>query len=157
HAGDTVALGTPIFTPYLEMPHLEDYDLNIVNINAIQENRFQFTDAELKKLEDPKVKIFFLVNPGNPSSMAMSSEVISKLVRLVKNKRPDLMILTDDVYGTFVKNFRSVMADLPRNTIGVYSYSKYWGCTGWRLGVIAVHEDNIFDEMIAKLPEKDRQ
>jgi aspartate 4-decarboxylase len=67
------------------------------------------------------------------------------------------MILTDDVYGTFVKNFRSLMADLPRNTIGVYSYSKYWGCTGWRLGVIAVHEDNVFDEMIAKLPEKDRE
>ena len=157
HAGDTVALGTPIFTPYLEMPHLEDYDLEIVNVNAVQENRFQFTDAELKKLEDPKVKIFFLVNPGNPSSMAVSPEAISKLVKLVKQKRPDLMILTDDVYGTFVKDFRSLMADLPRNTIGVYSYSKYWGCTGWRLGIIAVHEDNIFDQMIAKLPEKDRQ
>ncbi|MBL8582455.1 MAG: aspartate 4-decarboxylase, partial [Rhizobiaceae bacterium] len=25
------------------------------------------------------------------------------------------------------------------------------GCTGWRLGVTAVHEDNIFDRMIAKL------
>ncbi len=30
NAGDTIALGTPIFTPYLEMPHLEDYDLKIV-------------------------------------------------------------------------------------------------------------------------------
>jgi aspartate/methionine/tyrosine aminotransferase len=39
------------------------------------------------------------------------------------------------------------------NTIGVYSYSKYFGCTGWRLGVIAIHEDNIFDKMIAKLPK----
>src|SRR4051812_3729267 len=78
--GDTVALGTPIFTPYLEMPHLEDYGLNIITINAVQENRFQFSDEELQKLEDPKVKIFFLVNPGNPSSMAVSSEVISKLV-----------------------------------------------------------------------------
>src|SRR4029079_4080596 len=60
------------------------------------------------------------------------------------------------VYGTFVKDFRSLMADLPENTIGVYSYSKYWGCTGWRLGVISVHENNIFDKMIAKLPEADR-
>jgi aspartate 4-decarboxylase len=156
-AGDTIALGTPIFTPYLEMPHLKDYDLKIINVNAVQENRFQFSDEELRKLEDPKIKIFFLVNPGNPSSMAVSPEVISKLIRLVKTKRPDLMILTDDVYGTFVKNFRSLMADLPQNTIGVYSYSKYWGCTGWRLGIIAVHEDNIFDKMIAKLPAEDRE
>jgi aspartate 4-decarboxylase len=155
HPGDTIALGTPIFTPYIEMPHLEDYALNIVNIEAPQENRFQFTDAEIKKLEDPKIKAFFVVNPGNPSGMAMSRETIAKIVKLVKTKRPDLMILTDDVYGTLVPDFRSLMGELPYNTIGVYSYSKYFGCTGWRLGVIAIHEDNIFDKMLASLPKTD--
>ncbi|MGC1417641.1 MAG: aspartate 4-decarboxylase [Candidatus Acidiferrum sp.] len=155
HPGDTIALGTPIFTPYLELPHLEDYGLNFVTIQAPQENRFQFTDAELKKLEDPKVKAFFLVNPGNPTGVAISKEVISKIANLVKTKRPDLMLLTDDVYGTFVHDFRSLLGELPQNTIGVYSYSKYVGCTGWRLGVISVHEDNIFDKMIAKLPDAD--
>src|SRR5580765_3687899 len=150
--GDTIALGTPIFTPYVEMPHLEDYALNIVNIEAPQENRFQFTDAELKKLEDPKIKAFFVVNPGNPTGVALSRETIAKLAKLVKTKRPDLMLLTDDVYGTLVPEFRSLMGELPHNTIGVYSYSKYFGATGWRLGVIAIHEDNIFDKMIAKLP-----
>ena len=152
--GDTIALGTPIFTPYLEMTHLEDYDLKVVNIAAPQENRFQYSDAEIKKLEDPKIKAFFIVNPGNPTGMGMSKETIGKIVHLVKNKRPDLMLLTDDVYGTFVEDFRSLLGELPQNTIGVYSYSKYFGCTGWRLGVIAVHEDNIFDKMIAKLPDK---
>ena len=155
HPGDTIALGTPIFTPYLELPHLEDYGLKFITIQAPQENRFQFTDAELKKLEDPKVKAFFLVNPGNPTGVAISKEVIGKIANLVKTKRPDLMILTDDVYGTFVHDFRSLLGELPQNTIGVYSYSKYVGCTGWRLGVIAVHEDNIFDKMIAKLPDAD--
>ena len=155
HPGDTIALGTPIFTPYLELPHLEDYGLKFITIQAPQENRFQFTDADLKKLEDPNVKAFFLVNPGNPTGVAMSKEVIGKIANLVKTKRPDLMVLTDDVYGTFVNDFRSLLAELPENTIGVYSYSKYFGCTGWRLGVIAVHENNIFDKMIAKLPDGD--
>ena len=153
--GDTIALGTPIFTPYLELPHLEDYGLKFVTIQAPQENRFQFTDTELKKLEDPHVKAFFVVNPGNPTGVALSKEVIAKIANLVKTKRPDLMLLTDDVYGTFVHDFRSLLGELPHNTIGVYSYSKYVGCTGWRLGVIAVHEDNIFDMMIAKLPDAD--
>jgi aspartate 4-decarboxylase len=85
--------------------------------------------------------------------MAMSRETIAKIVNLVKTKRPDLMLLTDDVYGTFVDDFRSLLGELPHNTIGVYSYSKYFGATGWRLGVIAVHENNIFDKMIAKLPD----
>jgi aspartate 4-decarboxylase len=97
----------------------------------------------------------FIVNPGNPTGMALSTETIGKLTKLVKTKRPDLMLLTDDVYGTFVDNFRSLLGELPHNTIGVYSYSKYFGATGWRLGVIAIHEDNIFDNMIAKLPDAD--
>jgi aspartate 4-decarboxylase len=153
--GDTIALGTPIFTPYIEMPHLEDYALNVVNIQAPQENRFQFTDAELAKLENPKIKAFFVVNPGNPTGVALSKETIAKIAKLVKTKRPDLMLLTDDVYGTFVPEFRSLLGELPQNTIGVYSYSKYFGATGWRLGTIAIHEDNMFDRMIAKLPDAD--
>jgi len=153
--GDTIALGTPIFTPYIEMPHLEDYALNVVNVHAPQENRFQFTDTELKKLEDPKIKAFFLVNPGNPTGVALSKETIGKIANLVKAKRPDLMLLTDDVYGTFVPDFRSLLGELPYNTIGVYSYSKYFGATGWRLGLIAVHEENLFDWMITKLPDAD--
>ena len=155
--GDTIALGTPIFTPYIELPHLEDFALNIVNIRAPQENRFQFTDAELSKLEDPKVKAFFVVNPGNPTGAGLSKEVIDKLVNLVKTKRPDLMLLTDDVYGTFIRGFRSLLGELPQNTIGVYSYSKYVGATGWRLGIIAIHEDNMFDKAIAALPESERR
>ena len=152
NAGDTIALGVPIFTPYLEMPHLEDYDLNLVHVRAPQENRFQYTDEELKKLLDPKIKAFFLVNPDNPSAMAISEDTIKKIGAILK-ARPELILLTDDVYGTFVPGFRSLLGAFPRNTIGVYSYSKYFGCTGWRLGVVAVHEDNIFDRMIAQHPE----
>lgn len=150
--GDTIALGVPIFTPYLEMAHLEDYDLKYVEVRARQEEKFQFTDEELKKLLDPKVKAFFIVNPGNPSAVALSPESIKKIGTVLK-KRPDLILLTDDVYGTFVPGFRSLMGEYPKNTIGVYSYSKYFGCTGWRLGTIAIHEDNILDEMIAAHPE----
>src|SRR6476660_7548278 len=153
--GDTIALGTPIFTPYLEMTHLEDYALKVVNIAAPQENRFQYSDEEIKKLEDPKIKAFFIVNPGNPTGMGMDRATLGKIVNLVKTKRPDLMLLTDDVYGTFVEDFRSLLGELPQNTIGVYSYSKYFGCTGWRLGVIAIHENNIFDKMIGSLSGAD--
>lgn len=150
--GDTIALGVPIFTPYLEMPHLEDYGLNVVDIHATQENDFQFSDAELEKLLDPQIKAFFVVNPGNPSAVALSDAVIAKIGEILE-KRPDLILLTDDVYGTFVPGFRGLLGAFPHNTIGVYSYSKYFGCTGWRLGTIAVHEDNVFDKLIAAHPE----
>lgn len=45
------------------------------------------------------------------------------------------------------------MYELPLNTLCVYSFSKYFGATGWRLAVIALSENNIYDEMIAALPK----
>lgn len=160
--GDTIALGTPIFTPYVEMPRLNDFELKTIEVRQSKvgdggRHVWQYTDDELKKLEDPKVKAFFIVNPSNPASFAMSNEAYDKIVNLVRTKRPDLLILTDDVYGTFTENFRSMATDLPDNTILVYSFSKYFGCTGWRLGVVAIHENNVIDRMLAKLPEKEKK
>jgi len=162
HRGDTIALGVPTFTPYIEIPHFDRYAFKVVNIDAGAERRtdgshsWQYTDKEIDKLSDKRIKAFFLVNPSNPPSYAMRDSSMQRLVKLVKTKRPDLIIITDDVYGTFVPDFRSLMAELPQNTIGVYSYSKHFGCTGWRLGVVAIHQNNIFDKMLAKLPARDR-
>jgi aspartate 4-decarboxylase len=161
-AGDTIALGTPIFTPYLEIPHLKECDFKIVAIEQSEmtdkgRHSWQYPESEIKKLEDPNIKAFFLVNPSNPPSTAVKQETIDQIVKLVKTKRPDLLILTDDVYGTFVPGFRSLYADLPQNTILVYSYSKHFGCTGWRLGIIGIHEKNIIDSKIATLPAADQQ
>ncbi len=86
----------------------------------------------------------------------MSDEGLAILADIVK-KRPDLIILTDDVYGTFADNFKSLFAICPDNTILVYSFSKYFGATGWRLGVIALSNNNVLDKQIANLSKKRRK
>jgi aspartate 4-decarboxylase len=162
HRGDSIALAVPTFTPYIEIAHMERFAFKVVNVDAGSECRkdgghtWQYADSEISKLADKRIKAFFLVNPSNPPSFAIRRQSMKKLVSLVKSKRPDLIIITDDVYGTFVPGFRSIMAELPQNTICVYSYSKHFGCTGWRLGVIAIHEDNVLDQMLARLPAKAR-
>lgn len=157
HKGDKIALGTPIFTPYLEIPRLNDYEFIELEIKQDENDDWQYPDEEIAKLEDPRIKAFFLVHPSNPTSVAMHPNSLAKIANLVRTKRKDLILLTDDVYGTFVNDFRSLAAIAPYNTILVYSYSKYFGATGWRLGVIGLHEHNIFDKMIKRLPPKDRQ
>ena len=156
HKGDKIALGTPIFTPYIEIPRLNDYEFVELEVKQDENQDWQYPDSEIEKLADPKVKAFFLVNPSNPTSVSMQKATLDKIAKLVKTRRKDLILLTDDVYGTFVNGFNSLAAVAPLNTILVYSYSKYFGATGWRLGVIAIHEDNVFDKQIAALPEKDR-
>ena len=81
---------------------------------------------------------------------------MNRIVEIVRNDNPNLMIIRDDVYATFIPHFRSMMAELPKNTLCVYSFSKYFGATGWRLAVIALHQDNIYDRMIRELP-RDKQ
>ncbi len=156
NAGDTIAIGAPIFTPYIEMPELEDYNLNKIELAADEANGWQIPDSEIEKLRSPEVKAFFLVNPMNPPSVRLSDESLKKIAAIA-NERPDLILLTDDVYGTFTDNFTSLAMIAPKNTIFVYSFSKFYGATGWRLGVIALHEDNNFDPRLMNVTGEEKK
>ena len=155
NAGDHIAIITPIFSPYLEIPELNDYKLVELYIEGDEDKGYSIPDSEIKKLEDPKVKALFFVNPSNPPSVALKKETLEKIEKIVSTKRKDLIALTDNVYATFADEFNSIVGVIPKNTICVYSFSKYFGVTGWRLGVTMLHEDNIIDELIAKLPKDD--
>lgn len=150
--GDKIAIGTPVFTPYLEIPRLNDFSFVEVEIMADENNKWKIPDAEIDKLLDPEIKAFFVVNPSNPPSARLDKATIDRITNIIDTKRPDLILLTDDVYCTFTNGFVSLFAAAPRNTIGVYSFSKYFGATGWRLGIIALYEDNALDKAIRNLP-----
>jgi aspartate 4-decarboxylase len=65
--GDKVALATPTFTPYIEIPQLEQFGLRIVEIQASEvadengRHTWQYPDSEIDKLADPDIKIAFFV------------------------------------------------------------------------------------------------
>ncbi|MEV0247894.1 bifunctional aspartate transaminase/aspartate 4-decarboxylase [Nocardia sp. NPDC050712] len=159
--GDRIAIMTPIFTPYLEIPHLDRFHFDVVEVKAEKTtpegvHTWQYPAEEIEKLTDPSVKALFLVNPSNPPSVMLDSATLARIAEIASKYNPNITIITDDVYGTFVEGFQSLMSAAASNTIGVYSFSKYFGCTGWRLGVIAVAKDNVFDSRIANLPAAER-
>lgn len=160
--GDAIALMIPVFTPYIEIPQLRRYQFEVTEISADQMtadglHTWQYKDEDIDKLRNPKIKALFITNPSNPPSYALSAETAARIVNIVKNDNPNLMIITDDVYGTFIPHFRSLMAELPHNTLCVYSFSKYFGATGWRLAVVALHEENIYDRMLKELPAERKE
>jgi aspartate 4-decarboxylase len=83
-------------------------------VQAKQENRFRAPDEELKKLLDPS-QAFFIVSRATVRRGSSAGDRQDRAVL----KRPDLILLTDDVYGTFVPGFRSLMGAFPKNTISV--------------------------------------
>ncbi len=157
--GDKVALMTPVFTPYIEIPVMRRYKLDVTHIAASKMSKeglhtWQYNERDISKLRDPAYKALFIVNPSNPPSYALDEKSIDLLVDIVKRWNPNLMIVTDDVYATYVEGFQSLISVLPHNTIGVYSFSKYFGATGWRVAATILHRDNIFDELLKRLPRK---
>ena len=159
--GDMIALMAPLFTPYIEIPELDRFGFDVVTISAnkVESDGYhywQYPDSELDKLRDPKVKLVCLINPSNPPSYRLSDHDLEHFTDIVKNNNPNLIVVTDDVYGTFATDFTSLLYTLPHNTLCVYSFSKYFGATGWRLAVIAAHSDNIMDKLIAALPKDER-
>ena len=154
---DSIAIITPIFSPYLEMPHLKDFDLIEILLESDEHKGWQISDEEINKLKDPKIKAVYIVNPANPTAIALSDHVVKVLSDFVKTKRKDLIILTDTVYATFVDGFHSIVKEIPQNCICVYSFSKYYGVTGWRLGTIMLSKKNIIDEKIQNFSDSDKK
>lgn len=151
--GDRVALGVPIFTPYLEVPRLAEYRFELVEIAQDEDAKWRYPAAELDKLRDPRVKAFLAVNPSNPTAVAMDAATLERIAAIVR-ERPDLVLITDDVYAPFIEGFRSLASVAPRNTIVLYSFSKFWGATGLRLGVVGVHECSALDARLAAMPRQ---
>lgn len=161
--GDKLALFVPCFTPYIEIPQLQEFGLELVLISANKVEKdgyhdWQYPPEEIDKLRDPSIKAVCVINPSNPPSVCITPETLAQLLDIVKTDNPKLMVITDDVYGTFIEGFKSLMYALPYNTLCLYSYSKYFGATGWRLACMCLrHESNVFDDRIAELPEEKRK
>ncbi len=156
--GDKIALMAPLFTPYIEIPQLDRFAFDVINVSAnpVEADGYhywQYSDEELDKLRDPAVKLVCLINPSNPPSYRLSEHDLERFVDIVKKDNPNLIVVTDDVYGTFATDFKSLMYTLPYNTLCVYSFSKYFGATGWRLAVVAAAKHNLMDDLLARLPE----
>lgn len=153
--GDCIAIMVPVFTPYLEIPQLSEFNYEVFNVKADGAttdglHTWRYDPKDIEKLRDPKYKMLFVTNPSNPPSYAIDPDTVKALQEVVK-ENPNLMILSDDVYGTFVDGYRSLVADLPYNTASCYSFSKYFGATGWRIAVTELSQENVFDKLISNL------
>ena len=151
---DKIAIITPIFSPYLEMPRLSDYDLEIVELKCNPDKNYALDDSEIDKLKNKQIKALFMVNPANPAAYSLPKENIDRIGNIVNTERQDLIVLSDNVYAPFTDQYNSFMTSCPLNTIEVFSLSKYFGTTGWRLGLVMIAKNNRFNKLLEKLPIK---
>lgn len=118
----------------------------------LPEHGFLPTVKTLEQVITPKTKIIILNSPSNPLGVVMPPELVQELVNLAE--RRDLYIISDEVYDKIIFDGCHTSAlsfDTDGRVIGVFSFSKTYAMTGWRVGY-AVAPQPVADQ-ITKLQE----
>ena len=91
---------------------------------------------QLDKLVTEKTKVIMINTPGNPTGAVFSETDIIKLLEFAK--KHDLYVISDEVYDGIVfdgkKHLSPKTYDTDGRVISIYSFSKSYAMTGWRVG-----------------------
>ncbi|MEN8210347.1 MAG: pyridoxal phosphate-dependent aminotransferase [Thermodesulfobacteriota bacterium] len=120
-----------------------------VRVPAKEENKFKIDPEDIKKAITPKTKLMILNTPSNPTGALFDREILEDIAKLCKEHQ--IMVLSDEPYEHIMfDNNEHVsigsfdgMKDL---TISIYTLSKSYAMTGWRVGYVVANKA-IIDEM----------
>jgi len=94
--------------------------------------------AELERLVTPRTRVLLLNSPSNPLGSVIGAERMSALLEFAA--RHDLWVLSDECYDEITFDGTAVSAaglDDEGRVVTVFSFSKTYAMTGWRLGYVA--------------------
>lgn len=83
----------------------------------------------------PKTKAIFLNTPGNPTGAVFPEETVRAILALAD--RYDLWVISDEVYEQIIfagEHVGPARFDTRGRVVSVYSFSKTYAMTGWRVG-----------------------
>jgi len=148
--GDEVLIPSPTYTSYQEAIKVAGCKPGFFPLN--EEKNFDLDVDSLSKYITKKTKIIFYCNPNNPTGTIYSKEQQLKLADFAEKN--DIYILTDEVYKDFIYTDEPyfTLAQIPelrKRVIRIFSFSKAYAMTGWRIGF--VHSDASLISEILKI------
>ena len=117
----TFAEGIPVRIPWEEIRSLDD-----------------MTDSLMRRLS-PATRAIYVNTPANPTGDVLSREQLQSIARFAIEN--NLVVISDEAYEDLVYGAHHVsIASLPgmfSRTLSVFTLSKSYAMTGWRVGYIA--------------------
>lgn len=148
---DEIVLFSPSYTSYAEAVKVAGGKPVFVNLD--EKNGWSVDVDGLTKKVSAKTAAILFANPNNPTGTVFSKEDQLKIAELAEKKK--FYIITDEVYKDFLyeeyagQSLFSLaqMPELRKRVIRVFSLSKAYAMTGWRIGF--VHSDvEIISEIV---------
>jgi aspartate/methionine/tyrosine aminotransferase len=150
--GDEVIYPDPGFVSHYA--HIKLADGVPVPVQLKKEHGFGLTAEEVECKITPKTKMIVLNSPNNPTGGVISSKELKRIAELAIEK--DFYVIADEAYEKFryvdeKPLFIGSIPGMKERTVSIFSLSKTYAMTGWRIAV-ATGSSKIIDAM-TKLQE----
>jgi aspartate aminotransferase len=130
--GDEVLMPDPAWPNFLMMARL--LRLRAVTYPLSEDAGFIPTIDTLESLVTDRTTLMVLNSPSNPLGAVVGRERMTELLEFAA--RHELWTISDECYDqiTFDDTFVSAATIAPESVVSVYTFSKTYAMTGWRIG-----------------------
>jgi len=142
--GDEVILPSPTYSTHINQVLMAS--AKPVFVPTVEEEGFILDIEGIKKAITSKTKAILYCSPSNPSGTVFSENRLRQLAEIALDH--NLMVITDEAYEYFVfddhKHFSiASIAEMEKNVVSCFTFTKSYAMTGWRIGYLYAHESLI--------------
>lgn len=138
--GDEIILPSPSYASYQEVVRIAGCTPRFAPLH--EERNFAFDEEAFEACLSPHTRAILYCNPNNPTGTVFSEAETRALIALAE--RHDLFLIIDEAYKDFVYTPEAYfspaqVADVRQRIVRIFTFSKAYGMTGWRVGYL--HSD----------------
>ncbi len=119
-----------------------------VTVEAHEQNGYKVDPEDIRKAVTSKTKLLILNSPTNPTGTLLGHDIIYKIAELAKAH--NFYVLSDEPYEDIIFNGDHLsiasIDGMKDRTISVFTLSKSYAMTGWRVGYVTAG-NALIDEM----------
>lgn len=146
--GDEVLVPDPGFESFKVQVMLSDG--TPVPLPLKEENAFAIDPNDIVDQITPKTKALIINSPSNPTGACMREKELRSIAQIAYEH--NLTVISDEAYEKILYDGAkhisiASLPDMRERTISVYTFSKTYAMTGWRIGY-AVANEQIIHEMV---------
>ncbi|MGI6855394.1 pyridoxal phosphate-dependent aminotransferase [Mesorhizobium sp. 1B3] len=112
------------------------------------EHGYRLSPERLAGAVTDKTRIIYLVDPNNPLGTACTADEIAAIADIAR--KADAYLIHDCTYRHFAHDHHLAAVLYPERTITIYSFSKWLGLAGMRVGAIVADPATV--ELLASSP-----
>lgn len=143
NSGDEVILLEPYWINYR---HMVTMCGGVPVIVSAKENNGDFAVSadDVEAAVTDKTRVIVINSPNNPSGVVYDKEFMGRIAEI--SKKYNITVITDEVYRRLLYDgveYSSILdfEGMKENTVLIYSFSKEFAMTGWRIGYAAAPKE----------------